>query len=64
VLAKYSASKLGAALVLGGRQLVLARNLNLQSPLTRPVRAHTLVGHGKEVVQRMNDFWTCEVTAS
>jgi hypothetical protein len=36
----------------------------VQSPLTRPVRAHTLVGHGKEVVQRMNDFWTSEVTAS
>ena len=43
-------------------RIVLGRLV--QSPLTRPVRAHTLVGHGKEVVQRMNDFWTCEVTAS
>lgn len=38
--------------------------LNTQSPLTGSVSAHTLVGHGKEVVHGMNDCWTCEVTAS
>jgi hypothetical protein len=64
VHAVYSATTPGTALGPGGRQPVLARNHNPQSPLTRSVRAHTLVGHGKEVVQRMNDFWTCEVTAS
>jgi hypothetical protein len=32
--------------------------------LTRRARPHTFDAHGKEVVQRMNDFGTCEVTAS
>jgi hypothetical protein len=64
VHAGYSAGNLGTALGPRRPQLVLAHNHIPQSPLTRPLRAHTLVGHGKEVVQRMNDFWTCEVTAS
>ena len=35
-----------------------------QTPLTRFGTAHTVVAHGKEVVRRMVDSWTCEVTAS
>jgi hypothetical protein len=62
VLAMHSVNNLGTAR--GPRRRVLASDHIRQSPLTRPVRAHTLVGHGKEVVQRMNDSWTCEVTAS
>jgi len=62
VLAMHGVNNLGTAR--GPRQRVLASDHIRQSPLTRPVRAHTLVEHGKEVVQRMNDSWTCEVTAS
>ena len=35
-----------------------------KTPLTGGRPAHTVEAHGKEVVRRMNDFGTCEVTAS